>query len=132
MRLEPSAARGLHFPPSTTYLTAYHRAVVFHGLCPEPLPVDQLLHVVVGEKLPHLAIAPILQETQLFRSPWVGSDAFDGNERGGLAIERGAVEAEINGEVGVDPLPCPAAAFVADSVERVCELFLEEGLRFLL
>lgn len=93
----------------------------------QPLPVNKLMHLVIRKKLFELPISSILQKANLFFGPGISSDAFDGDFIGGHFVETAAVEAEIDSEVSIHPLPGPPSAFVTDSVERVLELGLEEG-----
>lgn len=93
----------------------------------QPLPVNKFVHLVIRKKLFELPIASVLQIADLFFGPGISSDAFDGYLIWCHFVETAAVEAEIDSEMSVHPLSGPPSAFVADSVERVLKLGLEEG-----
>ena len=90
------------------------------------------MHLVIGEKLSELPIASVFQKIDLLFGPGVSSDALDGYFLRCHFVDAAAVEAKIDGEMDIDPLSGSPSAFVADSVERVLELGLEErfGLFF--
>jgi hypothetical protein len=96
------------------------------------LAVDEFLHVVIRQELTHLPVAANLEKAQFLRSPGISRNAFNIDEGGRLTIERGAVEAEIDSQMRLHPLPGASAALIAVCVEGVAELPLEEVLRLLL